>query len=99
MEKENIFKLIHAIETVTNETVIKWTKSFQYNIGISPVLVLSELKAKGARKQTELANDLGYTPGAMTNIATKLVKLGFAERQYNENDRRHVLLNLSLIHI
>lgn len=95
MEKTDIFKLIHAAELFTNEAIIRWMKSFQHNIGISPVLVLSELRQKGQQKQTVLAKKLGYTPGAMTNIANRLIKLGLAERKYNENDRRNVFLAIT----
>lgn len=38
---------------------------------------------------------VGYTKGAMTNIATKLVNLGLAERMYNENDRRTIQLKIT----
>jgi len=95
LEKTDIFKLIRAVEMVTNETIIQWTKSFKHNIGISPILVLAELKQNGPQKQTVLAEKLGYTPGAMTNISGKLVKLGFAVREYNEGDRRNVMLSIT----
>ena len=62
---------------------------------ISPILVLSELKQNGPQKQTVLAEELGYSPGAMTNIASKLVKERYAERQYNADDRRNVLLAIT----
>src|SRR5690625_423100 len=88
MEDTNIFKLIRTVELFTNETIVKWTKAFPYHIGISSILVLSELRANGMQKQSTLSNQLGYTPGAMTNIANKLLKEGYAERKYDENDRR-----------
>ncbi|HWI49975.1 MAG TPA: MarR family transcriptional regulator [Rummeliibacillus sp.] len=92
MKKTNIFQLIHANELVNNANIIQFSQRIQNYIGISPILVLSELKQRGAQKQTVLAENLGYTPGAMTNIASKLVKEGYAERQYNADDRRNVLL-------
>ncbi|AZU62214.1 MarR family winged helix-turn-helix transcriptional regulator [Neobacillus mesonae] len=95
MDKSNIFKLIHTVELFTNETIIKWNQTFQYNIGISPIIVLAELKQNGPQQQTVLAKRLGYTPGAMTNIATRLIKQEMAVRKYNENDRRHVLLAIT----
>ncbi|WP_106495733.1 MarR family winged helix-turn-helix transcriptional regulator [Lentibacillus sp. Marseille-P4043] len=95
MEKNNVFKLIRAVELFTNESIIRWTKSFKHNIGISPILVLSELKQKGAQKQSELANELGYTPGAMTNIANRLIKDGYADRKYDEADRRIIRLAIT----
>ncbi|MBM7600848.1 DNA-binding MarR family transcriptional regulator [Virgibacillus halotolerans] len=92
MDESNIFKLIRTIELFTNETIIRWTKAFQPNLGISSILVLAELRDKGEQKQSSLSNGLGYTPGAMTNIANKLIKEGYAERKYNQDDRRLVLL-------
>ncbi|PAV29636.1 MarR family transcriptional regulator [Virgibacillus profundi] len=95
MRQRNIFKLIHAIEQMNNENIIRFTKEFQHPLGISPILVLSELKSKGPRKQVELAETLGYTKGAMTNIATKLTKLELAERLYDESDRRTIQLKIT----
>lgn len=74
---------------------MRFTKAFPYPIGISPILVLSELRTKGPQKQVELAETVGYTKGAMTNIATKLVDLGLAERLYDENDRRTIHLKIT----
>ena len=95
MNKTDIFQLIRTVELFSNEAIIRWNKSFGHSIGISPILVLSELKSKGPQKQTVLANNLGYTPGAMTNIANRLIRHGLAERKYNENDRRNVLLEMT----
>ncbi|MFS0783648.1 MarR family winged helix-turn-helix transcriptional regulator [Bacillus sp. 1P06AnD] len=95
MGQSDIFKLIHAVELFTNKAIIKWSKSFQYSIGISPILVLSELLHNGSQKQTDLANKLGYTPGSITNIANKLVKNGMAVREYSESDRRTVYLTIT----
>ncbi|MFS0841021.1 MarR family winged helix-turn-helix transcriptional regulator [Paenibacillus sp. 1P03SA] len=95
MEKTDVFKLIHAVELFTNEAIIRWTKSFQPNIGISPIIALAELNQHGPQKQSVLAAKLGYTPGAMTNIAGRLTKLGLAERRYNESDRRNVFLAIT----
>lgn len=95
MENPDIFRLIHAVELFTNEIIVRWMNAFDHNIGISPVLVLGELNKKGPQKQTTLAKKLGYTPGAMTNIANRLIKQEMAERKYNEDDRRNVLLSIT----
>lgn len=95
MKETNIFQLIHANELVNNANIIRFSQRIENYIGISPILVLNELKLRGAQKQTVLAENLGYTPGAMTNIASKLVKEGYAERQYNADDRRNVLLAIT----
>ncbi|WP_102693497.1 MarR family winged helix-turn-helix transcriptional regulator [Rummeliibacillus pycnus] len=95
MKETNIFQLIHANELVNNANIIRFSQRIENYIGISPILVLNELKLRGAQRQTVLAENLGYTPGAMTNIASKLVKEGYAERQYNADDRRNVLLAIT----
>lgn len=95
MSKTDVFELIRTVELFSNEAIIRWNKSFGHSIGISPILVLSELRNKGPQKQTFLANNLGYTPGAMTNIANRLIRNGLAERKYNENDRRNVFLEIT----
>lgn len=92
MEKKSIFQLIHKIEQMNNRNIIHFTQRYPYPIGVSPILVLAELRTKGPRKQVELADVLGYTKGAMTSIANKLVTLGLASRMYDETDRRIVQL-------
>ena len=96
MIQKDIFKLIHAVEQLNNENIMQFTKAFQYPLGISPILVLGELLTKGPQKQAELAETIGYTKGAMTSISEKLVKLGLAERLYNENDRRTIQLKITV---
>ncbi|MET4559559.1 DNA-binding MarR family transcriptional regulator [Lysinibacillus parviboronicapiens] len=95
MEQTSIFKLIHMIEQMNNANIIRFTKAFPYPLGISPILVLNELHSNGPQKQAELAETIGYTKGAMTNIAEKLVKLGLAERLYDQADRRTIRLMIT----
>ena len=87
MRKASIFELIRTAELVNDKTIIHFLNSFTENVGISQILVLSQLREKGPQKQSQLANTLGYTPGAMTGISNKLIELGYAERKYDENDR------------
>lgn len=94
MENTNLFQVIHNAEYINNSNIYHFTKRFPHKVGVSPILVLLELKKNGPLKQTVLADKLGCTPGAMTNIANKLVKLGYAKRLYNEGDRRHVLMSI-----
>ncbi|MFJ5765586.1 MULTISPECIES: MarR family winged helix-turn-helix transcriptional regulator [unclassified Lysinibacillus] len=95
MAQTSIFKLIHMIDQMNNANIIRFTKAFPYPLGISPILVLSELKIKGPQRQAELAETIGYTKGAMTSIAEKLVKLGLAERLYDDADRRTIRLQIT----
>jgi len=95
LAQTSIFKLIHMIDQMNNANIIRFTKAFPYPLGISPILVLSELKIKGPQRQAELAETIGYTKGAMTSIAEKLVKLGLAERLYDDADRRTIRLQIT----
>lgn len=95
MEKTNIFQLINTVEQLNNANIIHFTKKFSYPLGISPILVLAELAVKGPRKQIELAEKVGLTKGALTNISTKLAGLGLVERLYEEEDRRTVRLRIT----
>lgn len=95
MKQTNIFKLIHAIEKMNNHNIIQFTKEFPYPLGISPILVLSDLHHKGPQKQVELAETIGYTKGAMTNIANKLEKLKLVNRVDDEHDKRANYLSIT----
>lgn len=95
MQQGSIFELIRTLELFGNETMLRWSKAFPYNIGVSEILVLDRLREKGSMKQSDLAHELGYTPGAMTNIADRLMKQGDAERIYDETDRRIVRLAIT----
>lgn len=95
MEKDDVFNLIHTMELFTNQAIVKWTKTFPYQISISAILVLSELKLNGPQRQSDLANSLGFTPGAVTNISNRLIKEGYAERQFDNNDRRVIFLRIT----
>ncbi len=83
------------IEQMNNANIIRFTKAFPYPLGISPILVLNELHSNGPQKQAQLAETIGYTKGAMTSIAEKLVKLGLAERLYDKADRRTIRLMIT----
>ena len=95
VKDSNLFQVIHKTEYINNSNIYHFTRRFPHKLGVTPVLVLSELLQHGALKQTVLAERMGCTPGAMTNIANKLVKLGYAKRVYNEEDRRHVLMEIT----
>lgn len=95
MEETNIFQLINTIEQLNNGNIVHFTRKFSYPLGISPILVLAELKNKGPRKQMELAEMVGLTKGALTNISSKLVDLSLVERLYDEQDRRTIRLKIT----
>ena len=95
MNQENLFDLIHSIEQISNEHIVEFTSRFSYQIGVSSILVLAELKKNGALRQSDLADKLDYTKGAVTHIASKLVSNQLAERLSDEDDRRTVYLRIT----
>jgi len=95
LQEKDLFELIHMIDKINNENIVRFTKAFPYPLGISPILVLSDLKKNGVQKLVDLADKLGYTKGAMTNIATKLLDLGLAEKVFDETDRRVIQLRIT----
>ena len=95
MEEKGVFEPIQTMQRLSNHAVIQWTKATRNNIGISPILVLVELKLHGPQKQSDLAQTLGFTPGAITNIANKLIESQLAERKYDSSDRRIIYLDIT----
>lgn len=95
MKQTSIFELIRTAELLNDQTILYFMNNFNQNTGISQILVLNQLREKGPQKQSQLSKKLGYTPGAMTGIANKLTKEGYAERKYDETDRRIILLALT----
>ena len=95
MNQENLFDLIHSIEQLSNEHIIEFTSRYSHPIGVSAVLVLAELREHGMLRQSDLADMLDYTKGAITHIATKLVQSQLAERLSDEDDRRTVYLRIT----
>lgn len=95
MVNTNLFKLIHTIELISNENIVKFSSKFEYPVGISAILVLAHLRTNGPVKQSDLAETLRYSKGAITNISSKLVKFELAERLYSEEDRRTIHLKIT----
>lgn len=88
-------ELLYSVRQYTQSVMNKWLQNFPYSVSISALLVLEELKKNGPQKQITLTKLLKLTPGAMTNIAAKLVSEEYAERVYNVQDRRITRLKIT----
>ncbi|AHM64300.1 MarR family winged helix-turn-helix transcriptional regulator [Paenibacillus polymyxa] len=95
MKEQNIFTLIHAMDQVTNNLLIKWNKMFNENLGVSHILILSYLNSYGKCRPSDLARLLGLTPPTLTHLSGKLVKKELAVRVADEEDRRIVYLQIT----
>lgn len=55
--------------------------------------VISNLN--GPQKQSVLVSNLGFTPGVTVNTSSRLTELGYAERTFDERDRRVICMKIS----
>ncbi|RID82714.1 MarR family transcriptional regulator [Peribacillus asahii] len=95
MEKQTIFELIHMMDQLTNNMIIKWNKMFEENLGISHILVLNYLKEHGKSRPSDIAKALGLTPPSLTHLSEKLVQKELAIRVVDQEDRRIIYLSIT----
>ncbi|MEK4028122.1 MULTISPECIES: MarR family transcriptional regulator [Bacillaceae] len=95
MEQESIFELLHTMDQVTNKLIIQWNRTFNENLGISHILVLSHLNEHGKSRPSDIAKALGLTPPSLTHLSEKLINKKLAVRLADENDRRILYLDLT----
>ncbi len=95
MEKPSIYELINMVEQVNNASIIKFTEGLSQPIGISAVIVLSEVKKSGRCKPIDLAKKLGYSKSSITAISNKLMDAGYIARTEDQHDRRTVYFTIT----
>ncbi|KAB7707219.1 MarR family transcriptional regulator [Bacillus aerolatus] len=95
MENETFFELLHTMDQVTNKLIIHWNKTFNENLGISHILVLSHLNDYGKSRPSDIAKALGLTPPSLTHLSEKLITKKLAVRLADENDRRILYLDIT----
>ena len=95
MEEQNIFELIHNMDNFTNKLIIQWNKSFNEDLGISHVLVLSHLHQNGKSRPSDIAKILGLSPPTLSYLADKMVAKELVVRTVDEVDQRIIYLNIT----
>lgn len=95
MEEQNIFELIHNMDNFTNKLIIQWNKSFNEDLGVSHVLVLSYLHQNGKSRPSDIAKMLGFTPPTLSYLSDKMVAKELVVRMVDEADRRIIYLNIT----
>jgi DNA-binding MarR family transcriptional regulator len=95
VDNQTIFGIIHMMEKVNNNLIIKWNKTFNENLGISHILVLSHLRDNGKSRPSDIARSLGLTPPSLTHLSDKLIQKELAVRLADENDRRILYLTIT----
>ncbi|WP_340015051.1 MarR family transcriptional regulator [Paenibacillus sp. FSL K6-1318] len=94
-EEQNIFELIHNMDNFTNKLIIQWNKSFNEDLGVSHVLVLSHLHQNGKSRPSDIAKKLGFTPPTLSYLSDKMVAKELVVRMVDEADRRIIYLNIT----
>lgn len=87
-EEQTIFNLLHIMDQVTNEMIIRFQQESKLSLGISHILVLLELHKKGEQRPSDLAATLGFTPASLTHLATKLITNEYIKLRQDDSDRR-----------
>ncbi|WP_066295313.1 MarR family winged helix-turn-helix transcriptional regulator [Bacillus sp. FJAT-29937] len=95
MSEETIFEIIHNMDKVTNDLIIRWNKGFNKDLGVSHVLVLGHLRVNGKSRPSDIAKALGLTPPTVTHLMEKLVKRQLVTRSTDETDRRIIYLEIT----
>lgn len=85
-----LFRNINAIE----EQAVR-TEEYK-NITTNDMHVIEAIGTGRAKNMTAVAKELGVTTGTLTIAVNSLVKKGLADRVRSEEDRRVVLVSLSL---
>ena len=67
-----------------------------YGLGVSDLKALDVLMRNGPQTAGQLGAALNLTSGAVTGIADRLIKRGFAQREPDPVDRRRVLISADL---
>lgn len=88
MSGQTIFELLHTIEQVTHKMLVQWRQQTDYDLGISHILVLHELRLNGESRPSDLARILNFTPASLTHLSTKLSNKELITRRQDILDRR-----------
>lgn len=88
---------LNNVLTEFYDKMSSWEQSVVKETGYSlaQIHTLEVLGAHGAMKMKELASHLSITTGTLTVQVDKLVKAGLIERQFDELDRRLILVGLT----
>lgn len=96
-------KHMHNVEIIMSEMLKIQQKSMMFvnmlsegeSLSQNQLILLIQLKIKGAMKATEIADFFSVTPGAVTSMCDKLEKLNLLQRIREDEDRRVVKMALT----
>ena len=96
-------KHMHNMEIIMREMLEIQQKSMMFvnmlsegeSLSQNQLILLLQLKIKGAMRPTEIADFFSVTPGAVTSMCDKLEKLSLLQRVRENEDRRVVKMTLT----
>lgn len=87
---ELLVEIFHRILAIENEGL----RQQGVNLSMSEVHVLEAISLVETKTMTNIALKLGITVGSLTTAINTLVKKRFVRREFDETDRRKVLISL-----
>ncbi|OAA83859.1 MarR family winged helix-turn-helix transcriptional regulator [Clostridium ljungdahlii] len=87
--KKSLYDFVIISRSMINEI------NYEEKLSISQLLLLYLLEESESYKVSELAEKLGITPSAVTNLSNKLVESQFINRFRPEDNRRVVMISLT----
>lgn len=90
----DLFDFVHTMEVFNGHSMKRWNSTFSMDLGITPIIVLSQLSKCGPLRGVDLAKKLELTPGAITNITNKLYANNYISRDIDPNSRRSILYSI-----
>ncbi|NHN30022.1 MarR family winged helix-turn-helix transcriptional regulator [Paenibacillus agricola] len=94
-DHRNLLELEEVARQLFRKMVSNGSKANESGITPSQGFLLDKLDSDGPLKASQLADILGYTPGAITSMSDKLIAAGLVERERTEEDRRVVYLRIN----
>ncbi|WP_197934269.1 MarR family winged helix-turn-helix transcriptional regulator [Paenibacillus sp. GSMTC-2017] len=89
-------KLDESFREVRKQILAEWNRTNKHGLGMSHGRMLIILHESGPQKSTALAEGLTITNGGVTGIADRLIELGYVKRERSSQDRRTVMLMLTV---
>lgn len=94
---QHAFRIRAAMNKMQRDISIEMQKQFGMDLTRPQCYLLSLISIEEPCKITHLAKKLGVRPSTISTMINRLVDDGFVSREYGHNDRRNVLVSITLL--
>ncbi|WNC14224.1 MarR family transcriptional regulator [Brevibacillus brevis] len=94
---QHAFRIRAAMNKMQRDISIEMQKQFGMDLTRPQCYLLSLISNEEPCKITHLAKKLGVRPSTISTMINRLVDDGFVSREYGHNDRRNVLVSITLL--